>query len=93
MKSLWYTNWILTVIACLLAWTVVHKPAATVFAQDSTGRFSVETIADPTILSSDGTGTSSTNHQLNNVVGTGDIVAAVPLPNQHQIAVIVRQPR
>jgi len=91
MKNLWFTNFILTVIACLLAWTVVSKPAATVLAQDAPGRFGVEVITDPSVSSKDGT--VSVNRELNNVVGIGDIVAAVPMPVQHQIAIIVRRPR
>jgi hypothetical protein len=88
MKNLWFTNFILTVIACLLAWTVIHKPAATVFAQDAVGQFTISTIADPSVLTSDGI--SGWNQDLNTAVGTGDIVAAVALPNQHQIALIVK---
>ena len=89
MKSLWFTNFILTVIACLLAWTVMHRPAATVFAQDSGGRYGMEVITDPSVLSSNGTADSV--RLLNSIVGPGDIVAAVPLPNQHQIAIIFRR--
>jgi len=88
MKNLWFTNFILTVIACLLAWTVVHKPAATAFAQDAAGQFTVKTVGDPSVVID---GISGTTRELNAAVGTGEFVAAVPLPNQHQIAVIVRQ--
>jgi hypothetical protein len=87
MKNLWFTNFILTVIACLLAWTVIHKPAATVLAQDSAGPFTVVTVADPSVLQE---GIAGSTQELNAAVGTADIVAAVPLPNQHQIAVILK---
>jgi hypothetical protein len=79
MKYISYTNFVLTVIAALLAWNIVIRTnQPVVHAQNAPTQFAITGIADPSELSDEA---QSPEKSLNNAVKGGEIVAVATRRN------------
>jgi hypothetical protein len=76
MKNLSYTNFVLTVIAALLAWNIlIRANQPVVHAQNLSAQFAVTTAGDPNNMSD---GIPGVEKFLNDKVKGGEIVAVAP---------------
>jgi hypothetical protein len=90
MKRISYTNFVLTVIAGLLAWNIaIRTSGQVVHAQNAAPQFYVTDFGDPI---NDSEGLAGIQRRLNAEVKGGDIVGVAPT-SYHEFIVIYKRPK